>query len=564
MTPRYVRIVSLPMIKDRISQILEQTTIQAQEEGLIPHVALPEVVLEHPQNPDHGDYASTIALKLARSAKMNPLNIAEAIAVILPPIDGVEAVSIVHPGFINFVLSNDWLTRQIDQILNQADRYGDSSLGHGIKLQLEFVSVNPTGPLHVGHGRGAVLGSTLANIMQAAGYSVSKEYYVNDAGNQMGNFYASLWARYKEAVLNLPAEMPPDGYFGAYMIELAREFEDEKSKVADMSEEDAKAYLGQLGLEKMLGKIKSDLVRLGVEFDTWFSEQTLYNSDYFEKVMSLFKQDNHVEERDGAQWFISTGLGEDKDNVLIRSSGVPTYFAADIAYHHNKFSERGFDKVIDIWGADHQGHVSRMKAAIGALGISPEKLEIIISQMVSLRRGKESVKVSKRTGDMITLAEVMDEVGTDVCRFVFLSRSANSQMDFDMDLAKKQSMDNPVYYVQYGHARIASVLRLAHEKGIDYSQGNVSLLTEEAELYLIKQLTMFPEIIEVMAKTFEPQNLPYYAQELATSFHNFYEKCRIVGDDEQLTAARLKLVEATRIVMAKALRLMGMNAPERM
>ncbi|NQT72342.1 MAG: arginine--tRNA ligase [Chloroflexi bacterium] len=552
------------MIRDTIVKNLEQAAAQAQQQGLIPQVDLPDIVLEHPQNPEHGDYAATVAMKLAKAARMNPFTIAEAITSVLSPIDGVEKVEVLRPGFINIVLSHDWLTRQVDEILNQGIQYGNSALGQGTKLQLEFVSVNPTGPLHVGHGRGSVLGSTLANILSATGYSVEKEYYINDAGNQMDNFFASLYARYREAVLGLPAEMPPDGYFGQYMIDLAQDLESEKSKIESMSEEEAKAHLGKLGLEKMLRQIDEDLKLLGVEFDNWFSEQTLYDSGQFEKIMALLGQDNHIEEREGAQWFVSTELGEDKDNVLVRSSGVPTYFAADIAYHYNKFAERGFDRVIDIWGADHQGHVSRMKTAMDALGISGNNLDILLSQMVSLRRGEEVVKVSKRTGDIVTLREVIEEVGADVCRFFFLARSANSQMDFDLELAKKQSLDNPVYYVQYGHARIAGIMRLAREKGIDYSNGNVSLLTEPAELDIIKLLIQFAETLEIVAKTLEPQHLPYYAQDLATSFHNFYEKCRVITEDEQLTAARLKLVEASRFVMAKALHLMGMNAPERM
>ncbi len=554
------------MIRDSITNVLEKAAIQAQKKGLIPQVALPEILLEHPQNPEHGDYAATLAMKLARSAKMNPLKIAEAIKDNLPPtIEGVDNVSVLQPGFINFSLSNDWIARQVDEVLDNADRYGDSTLGKGTRLQLEFVSVNPTGPLHVGHGRGAVLGSTLANILSAAGYEIEKEYYVNDAGTQMQNFYASLYARYREA-LGRPAEMPPDGYHGEYMIELAREIVEEKGDIfLNQTDENALQELGQIGMERVLNLIDNDLKELGVEFDLWFSEQKeIHDSGELSQVLDLFKQSNHVEEKEGALWLVSTELGEDKDNVLIRSDGMPTYFAADIAYHYNKFTGRNFDRVIDIWGADHQGHVSRMKTAIEALGIPQEKLQIILSQMVSLQRGEEVVKVSKRTGDMVTLREVMDEVGADVCRFFFLSRSANSQMDFDLELAKKQSMDNPVYYVQYGHARIASIMRLAEEKGIDYTGGNVSLLIEDAEIELIKKLLLFPETLEGAAVNLEPQHLPYYAQDLATAFHNFYEKCRVVTEDEKLTAARLKLVEATRIVMAKTLHLMGMNAPERM
>ncbi len=466
------------------------------------------------------------------------------------------------PGFINFKVREDWLRRQVDEILSQGNHYGDSDSGQGCRVQVEFVSVNPTGPLHVGHGRGAVLGSTLANVLSAAGYSVEREYYINDAGNQMDNFYASLHARYRE-VLGLPAQIPADGYRGEYVIQIARRIATERGDVFLESEE-AIRDIGRIGSEIIIDAIKDDLELLGVQFDVWFSEQTLYDSGKFERVLAMLKQDSHVEERDGALWFVSSGLGEDKDNVLIRSSGAPTYFASDIAYHYNKFLERGFDKVIDVWGADHQGHVSRMKAAVNALGVSPERLQIIISQMVSLRRGEEQIRVSKRTGDIITLREVLDEVGTDVCRFFFLARSANSQMDFDLELARKESMENPVYYVQYGHARIAGILRLAGERGIDYAEGDVSLLTEDAELSLIRKLLLFPEILDLVVKNLEPHHLPHYAQDLATAFHIFYEKCRVITEDEPLTLARLKLVEATRIVLARTLRLMGMKSPQQM
>ncbi|MBT9149190.1 MAG: Arginine--tRNA ligase [Dehalococcoidia bacterium] len=547
------------MIKDKIAEMLKQTAIKAQEEGLIPFLALPEILLEHPQKPEHGDYAATIALKLGRAAKVRPLSIAEALVKLLPAIEGIEKVWVVPPGFINFEVREDWLRQQVDEILSQGNRYGDSASGQGCRVQVEFVSVNPTGPLHVGHGRGAVLGSTLANVLSAAGYSVEREYYINDTGNQMQNFYASLYARYRE-VFGLPAQIPADGYRGEYMIQIARRIAAERGDVFLESKED----VGRIGAEIIIDSIKDDLDFLGVQFDVWFSEQTLYDSGKFERVLAMIKHDNHVEERDGALWFVSTGLGEDKDNVLIRSTGAPTYFASDIAYHYNKFLERGFDKVIDVWGADHQGHVSRMKAAVNALGVSPERLQIIISQMVSLRRGEEQIRVSKRTGDIITLREVLDEVGTDVCRFFFLARSANSQMDFDLELAKKESMDNPVYYVQYGHARITGILRLAGERGIDYAKGDVSLLTEDAELGLIRKLLLFPETLDLVANNLEPHHLPHYAQDLATAFHNFYEKCRVITEDEPLTLARLKLVEATMTVLARTLRLMGMSAPERM
>ncbi|MCK4697815.1 MAG: arginine--tRNA ligase, partial [Dehalococcoidia bacterium] len=322
--------------------------------------------------------------------------------------------------------------------------------------------------------------------------------------------------------------------------------------------------LGQLGLEKMIKLIKSDLELLGVSFDVWFSEQSLYDNGQYQTVMSLLRQQGYLAEKEGATWFISTALGEDKDNVVVRSDGSPTYFATDIAYHYNKFIERRFDRAINIWGADHQGHVSRLKAAVGALGIDPDRLELIIHQMVTVRRGDEVVRISTRSGDIITLRELVDEVGADACRYFFLSRSANSQMDFDLELAKKEAPDNPVYYIQYAHARIASILRLAAEKGITCRNGDVSLLTTEPELTLIRKLMLLPELIETVCQTLEPHHLTYYAQDLATTFHSFYKQCRVISSDEALTPARLKLVEATKTVLARTLRLMGMTAPDRM
>jgi arginyl-tRNA synthetase len=552
------------MIKQRIIELLKKAAAEAQKSGKLPSVALPEITIEHPQNPEHGDYASSFPLKLARTIGVKPLTIAEDVAAFIKPTSEIESITVAPPGFINFTLKSDWLTQQVDSIREAGDAYGNFNLGKGSRVQLEFVSVNPTGPLHVGHGRGAILGSTLANVLSSAGYDVEKEYYVNDAGSQMAAFYRSLYARYQQA-LGKEAEMPADGYFGQYMIDLAKEIvAEKKDSFLSMPQEKAITELGKLGLEKIMAQIRGDLELLRVKFDVWFSEQSLYDNGQYKKVMSLLKKGGYIAEKANATWFVSTALGEDKDNVVVRSDGSPTYFAADIAYHYNKFVERKFDKVINIWGADHQGHISRMKAVVAALGIAPERLEVIISQMVSLRRGKELVKVSKRSGDIITLHEVIDEVGADACRYFFASRTADSQMDFDLELAKKQSADNPVYYVQYAHARIASILRLAKEKSIDCADGDVSLLTTEPELTLIRKMLLLPEVIEVVAQTLEPHHLAYYAQDLATVFHSFYMQCRVVTDDEKMTKARLKLVEAAKTVLARTLNLMGMEAPDRM
>jgi len=552
------------MIRRRIIELLTRAANEAQKSGKLPSVALPEITIEHPQNPEHGDYASSFPLKLARTIGVNPLTIAQDVAALITPTPEIESITVAPPGFINFTLNNDWLTGQVDAILTAGESYGNIDLGKGSRVQVEFVSVNPTGPLHVGHGRGAILGSTLANVLAAAGYDVEKEYYVNDAGSQMAAFYRSLYARYQQC-LGADAEMPADGYLGQYMVDLAKEIiAEQKERFLSLPPEEAIAKLGKLGLDRIMAQIRGDLELLRVSFDVWFSEQSLYDNGQYKKVMSLLQKGGYIAEKANATWFVSTALGEDKDNVVVRSDGSPTYFATDIAYHYNKFIERGFDKVINIWGADHQGHISRMKAVVAALGIAPERLKVIISQMVTLRRGEELVKISKRSGDIITLREVIDEVGADACRFFFVSRTADSQMDFDLELAKKQSADNPVYYVQYAHARIASILRLAEEKGIDCSDGDVSLLTTEPELTLIRKMLLLPEILEVVAFTLEPHHLAYYAQDLATVFHSFYMQCRVVTEDEKMTKARLKLVEAAKTVLARTLNLMGMNAPDRM
>ncbi|MFC2018413.1 arginine--tRNA ligase [Chloroflexota bacterium] len=551
-------------MRKRLKEMLEQAAAQAQQSGKLPSVTLPEAAIEHPQNPEHGDYASSFPLKLARVVGGNPLDMAQAVVGLIAPSPEIGTIVVAPPGFINFTLKNEWLASQVELILKAGESYGNIDLGQGSRLQIEFVSVNPTGPLHVGHGRGAILGSTLANVLSAAGYTVEKEYYVNDAGSQIDTFARSLYVRYRQC-LGAEAQMPADGYLGGYMTTLAQEIvASEGNKFLGLPEAEAVARLGRLGLDSMMGQIRADLELMGVTFDTWFSEQSLYDKGQYQKVMSLLKEAGHIKEKEGATWFVSTALGDDKDNVVVRSDGSPTYFAADIAYHYNKFLERNFDQVIDIWGADHQGHVSRMKVVMGALGMDAERLKVIISQMVTLRRGQELVRVSKRSGDIITLRELIDEVGSDVCRFFFLSRSADSQMDFDLELAKKESADNPVYYVQYGHARIASILRLAEQRGIDYSDGDVSLLGAESELTLIRKALLLPEIIEMVASTLEPHHLTYYAQDLATVFHSFYKQCRVVSDDEPLTKARLKLVEAAQIVLARTLHLMGMTAPDSM
>ena len=552
------------MIKQELANCLRQAVAEAQSEGALGAAVLPEVVIEHPQNPEHGDFASGLPMKLARALKMPPMAIAEKVCEHISPPAPIDRVWIAAPGFINFALRDDWLSRQVEAILAAGESYGSIDLGEGKRVQVEFVSVNPTGPLHVGHGRGAVMGSTLADVLAVCGFLVEKEYYVNDTGSQVESFGRSLYVRYLQC-LGREVELPPGGYYGDYMIHLAREIvQKEGDRLLALPEEEAVLQLGKVGLARMLQGIKEDFALLNIAFDTWFSEQSLHDGGQYSRAMELLRSGGYVRERENAVWFESSLLGEDKDNVLVRSDGAPTYFAFDIAYHYNKLLERKFDRVIDVWGADHQGHVPRMKVMLKALGCDPEQLTIIIHQLVTLRRGEDIVKVSKRSGDIVTLRELIEEVGPDACRFFFLSRSADSQMDFDIELAKRQSADNPVYYVQYAHARIASILRLAEQRGIGHGDGDVSLLCSEPELALIRRLVLLPQIVERVAVSLEPHHLPHFAQDLATAFHSFYKQCRVVSEDEGLTRARLKLVKASQIALAKVLNLMGMTAPDKM
>ena len=546
---------------------VQRAVDEARSGGVLRLETLPDIAVEHPSNPENGDFATSLPLRLARATRISPMKIAEDLVRFVSPGQEVDQVWAAAPGFINFRLRDEWLVQHVETIREAGKAYGNLEVGSGQRVIVEFVSVNPTGPVHVGHTRGAVLGSSLARVLEAAGYSLTREYYINDAGSQMDAFYGSIYARYKQ-VLGQKAELPANGYIGSYVTDLAREIEAEQGdRFLAMSPEDALRELGRIGREKMIQVIREDLGHIRVEFDSWFSEESLYQNDDYETAMDILRQANYVLEREGAQWFTSTALGEDKDNVLVRSTGAPTYFASDIAYHYNKFPKRGYDLAINIWGADHQGHVPRMKAALSALGIDPERLTIMISQMVTLKRGAEVVRVSKRAGDFVTLRELVDEVGSDACRYFFLARTPSTQMDFDLELAKKESSENPVYYIQYGHARIAAIISNAKERDIDWSQGDLSLLKDPNELALIRKMVLLPELVESMARTLEPHHLPHYALDLATAFHWFYENCRVLSSDPAdypLTLARLKLVEAAQIVLSRALYLMDMEAPERM
>jgi len=552
------------MIKHELERLISEAVRKAQSVGDLPAVAVPDVSLERPQRPEHGDYASSLALRLARSARMTPLEVAGVIAKHLAVDEAAASVEVAPPGFVNFRLTPSWLMAQVDAILREGERFGEAPLGQGQPVQVEYVSANPVGPIHVGNGRGLALGDTLANVLAAAGYQVQREYLVNDAGTQTETFASTLYARYQQ-LFGRRVEIPEGGYPGEYMVRLAERLKEEKGdSLLAPPGESYPAEVHDLGVERMMEVIKEDLAVVGVHYDRWFSERSLYVESTYEKALAYLREGGFVTEREGAVWFSSSELGDERDNVLVRSTGAPTYFASDIAYHYDKFVLRGFQHVIDVWGADHQGHVPRMKAAAAALGVDAERLTIIIYQLVTVKRGAEVVRLSKRAGEIITLREVVEEVGADAVRFFFVGRAADSHMDFDIELAKRQSAENPVYYVQYAHARIAGILAHAAERIPSFDEGDVSLLTHESELALVRKMLQLPELVEGIALSLEPHQLPYYAMDLATAFHDFYEKCRVVSDDEALSKARLKLVAAAKLALARALGLMGVGAPERM
>ena len=555
------------LVKDTIVKAVADALERAHRDGVLNVDTVPLIEVERPNNPDHGDFATNLPLRLARAARSNPLQLAEAIAARVETGPEIASVASAPPGFINFRLSDRWLQEQVEVVRSAGDAFGAAQIGQGRKVMVEFVSVNPTGPVHVGHTRGAVLGSALANALAAAGYDVTREYYVNDAGSQMEAFYRSVWVRYQQA-LGREAELPDNGYQGDYIADIAADIiQSEGDRYLELNDAAAIRGIGDVAREQMISVISEDLSAIGVDFDNWFSERQLFQDKDYDRAMERLREGGHLAERSGALWFNSIALGDDRDNVVVRSSGEPTYFASDIAYHFNKFDRRGFERVIDIWGADHQGHVPRMKAAVTALGMEPENLTVLISQMVTLKRGDETVRASKRTGDFITLRELVDEVGVDACRYFFLARSPSTQMEFDMELATRESSENPVYYVQYAHARNASILKLAAERTIDYSNGDVTLLDSPYELSLIRTMLRLPELIVQVAENLEPHHLPHYAMELATAFHHFYENCRVVSADaadNDITLARLKLVSAAQVAFRRTLTLMGMSAPDRM
>lgn len=550
-------------IKEILAGAIKKAALTAIEKGTVKDGELPEVLLEVPPQKEFGDFASNFAMQSARSLKCNPRIVAQAV---IDNLDCayVDRAEIAGPGFINFYLKDNWLSDMFANIVKAGENYGNLTAPTKEKIQLEYVSANPTGPLHVGHGRGAAVGSSLANLMKAAGYDVTREYYINDAGNQINNLAASVNARYLEAY-GIDVEFPENGYHGHDIIETAERIKRiYGDKFLHMDEDKRIEEFRTIALKEKLAALKEDLEAFNVTYDVWFSEQTLHDGNKIKEACDLLTERGYMYEKDGALWLKATEHGDDKDRVVIRDNGVPTYFAADIAYHRNKF-ERGFDRVINLWGADHHGYIARMKAAVGALGYNPDQLEILILQMVSLYRNGELVKMSKRTGQSVTLNELIEEVGTDAARFFFVMRSIDSQLDFDLTLATEKSNENPVYYIQYAHARICSIFRQLKEAGIEEAaDADYTLLADPTETELIKKLGEYPELIASAAKERAVHRVAHYVHELAGLFHSFYNQCRILGVDPEVQQARIKLVKATQHVLRHALNILGVSAPERM
>jgi arginyl-tRNA synthetase len=553
----------LERLKAEIYQDLQNAAMRAREEGKLTFDELPLFTLEKPREKEHGDLAANIALVLARPAKTAPRKIAQIIFDYFPTgSNSVQKVEIAGPGFINLFLDPSWVYAVLPEVEEMDDHYGCSSMENPEKIQVEFVSANPTGLLHMGNARGAALGDTLANVLAAAGYEVTREFYVNDAGSQIETFGRTLEARYLQ-LLGQDVPFPEDGYPGEDLIDSMRDL---ISKVGDKYLQVAprlrREILVKYALQEKLQQMQDDLADFGVHYDIWFSEQTLHDSGAIETVLKELQEKGYLYEKDEAIWFRSTLFGDEKDEVLVRSSGVPTYFAADIAYHKNKF-QRGFDRVINIWGADHHGHVPRMKGAVEALGYDPDRLQVIIMQLVRLFRGGEPVRMSKRSGEYVTLRELMDEVGSDAARYFFVNRSSDSHLDFDLDLAIKQSSDNPVYYVQYAHARICSILRQAGDLP-PTEEIDCSLLQDPAEIALLEGIAELPGEIKYAAASLEPHRLTHYAYNLANLFHGFYTTCHVLNAEPGLREARLALVNTCRITLRNTLKIIGVSAPERM
>ncbi|MBN1364115.1 MAG: arginine--tRNA ligase [Syntrophaceae bacterium] len=554
-------------MKNKITNILKNALEISVQKKQLPGFSLPYLEVEPPANPRHGDYAANAAMILASQIKESPRKIAQLIQGNITDDENIiEKTKIDGPGFINFFIRDDAWHKALKNIEEQKEKFGRVELGNGKKVQVEFVSANPTGPLHIGHARGAVVGDVLAHLLAAVGYNVFREYYINDYGNQMNNLGKSVLLRYRE-LAGEKIDFPDTCYRGDYIREIARDFlSREGNKYLQADEEKTIGYFTETAGRSIMEEIKTDLKDFGVTFDGYFSEKELYKNNGVNKLLEELQKSGFVYSDGETLWFRTTSFGDEKDRVVVRKNGEPTYFAADIAYHQNKFS-RGFEMIIDVWGADHHGYMPRVRAGIQALGYSQDALKIILVQLVNLLRGGAPAAMSTRLGEFVTLREVLDEVGRDAARYNFLMRRSDSHLDFDLELAKKQSSENPVYYVQYAHARICSIIGMACERRValpHYADINPGLLEEPEEKTLIKMLARYPEMIYGAAKSLEPHRVPFYLNELAGIFHSYYNKHKVLSDDEKLTGARLFLTMSIRIVLQNALNILGVSAPEKM
>ncbi len=560
-------------MKEKITAALKAAFEKAQTSGALPQVEVPAletlIRLEVPKDKQHGDFACNLAMVLAKALRMAPRAIAEVLIANLDADADVEKVEVAGAGFINFYLSSNWLYETMEQIEAQGENYGKIDMGKGKKVMVEFVSANPTGPMHMGNARGGALGDCLAAVLEYAGYEVTREFYINDAGNQIEKFGNSLNARYIQALKGEDAiEFPEDGYHGDDIKEHAKAFiELYGERYLEAEEAERKAALVDYALEKNITALKEDLERYRIYYDVWFRESTLHDSGAVKNAIKKLTDNGYTYEEDGALWLNCEKMGMEKNEVLVRQNGIPTYFAADIAYHMNKLEDRGYDWAINIWGADHHGHVARMKNALDAVGSDGSRLDVVLMQLVRLMRDGEIVRMSKRTGKAITLSDLLEDISVDAARFFFNMRSAGSHLDFDLGLAAEQSNENPVFYVQYAHARICSILRILEEEGVKvlpYADIKAELLTEPEALSLLKKLSDLPVEIAGAAKALEPARLTRYIMDLAAEFHAFYTACRVRVEDADLMNARLKLVDSTRIVLKSVLTMLKISAPEKM
>lgn len=587
-------------MKTQIKQLISSALEQLKSEGELGPEVTGDIVIERTRDKSHGDFACNIAMRLAKVAKRKPRDLAELLVKQIGVSSLINKIEIAGPGFINFTLADSAFQSLVSRVLDAGESFGRSDIGAGKKVQVEFVSANPTGPLHVGHGRGAAYGAVVASLLEEVGFDVSKEYYVNDAGRQMDILATSVWLRYLE-ICGEKVIFPSNGYKGDYIIDIAQQVHEnhaaefhrsfselihnvpaddgvdggDKEAHIDGLIKNAKDLLGPahyrsvfgVGLNGILKDIREDLAEFGVTFDEWFSERSLMESNAIEKAMSKLKANNYVYEQGGAYWFRSTDFGDEKDRVVIRDNGQTTYFASDIAYHLNKY-ERGFDKCLDVWGADHHGYVPRVNASIKAMGENPDRLDVLLVQFAVLYSGGEKLQMSTRSGQFVTLRELREDVGNDAARYFYVMRKCEQHLDFDLDLAKSKSNENPVYYIQYAHARVCSVFRELNEKGYMFDENvgleSVSVLDNSHEKTLLSTLARYPDVVEAAALNYEPHHLPHYLRELANDFHTYYNAHKFIVEDEKLRNARMCLISATRQVIKNGLSIIGVSAPEAM